>query len=288
MQPLVSIGLPFYNNRETLILAVQSIFAQTYQNWELLLIDDGSSDEGHLLVASLKDSRVKLMRDGQNKGLIARLNQLAQIAGGEFLARMDADDLMDPLRIEKQMNVLINNPSIDLVDAGTYSIDENGTPQGKRGLGEINYNPKHVLKNAMLLHASVIGKRTWFLQNPYDKDYTRAEDYELWCRTFRHSKFARVQEPLYIVREGRVNISNYAKSSNTIRKIFKKYGPAILSSSELRAEIFKSHLKVLAYRLFAFFNQHNYLSRKRNIPLREDEKEKVRSIMKQIATTNIA
>lgn len=285
--PLVTIGLPFYNNETTIKLAIQSVFAQTYTNWELIAIDDGSKDSSAAIFREISDPRVKLISDGKNLGLIARLNQLATLGSGEYLARMDADDLMTPDRIEKQMRLLLASPDTDLVDTGTYSINENGNPSGKRGLNDINYDPRYVLKHAMLLHASIVGKRKWFLDNPYDKDYLRAEDYELWCRTFRFSKFERVKEPLYIVREGRVNVRNYAKSSATIRKILRQYGPGILTKTEINLELLKSHLKVGAYKLFSVFNQHDYLSRKRNISLTPAEVSQVKQILQNIENVNI-
>jgi len=291
MTPVLTIGLPFYNNRSTLELALKSIFAQTYQDWELILLDDGSTDGSSALAASIKDPRVRLFADGTNKGLIYRLNQIAQLAEGKYLARMDADDLMDPERLEKQVSYLLAHPDVDLVDTGTWSIDEEGKPRGKRGLEPINTNPEHILRHAMLLHASVVGKRSWFLSNPYDKDFIRAEDYELWCRTYAHSKFARIAEPLYIVREGKVNIRNYAKSSATIRKIFRQYGPGILSPTALQLELLKSKLKVLLYNTFSLINKHDYLSRKRNQPLTAAEQAMVNQIIEKInsvrLTTNI-
>lgn len=287
MTPVLTIGLPFYNNRSTLELALKSIFVQTYQDWELILLDDGSTDGSSALAASINDPRVRLVSDGTNKGLIYRLNQIAQLAEGEYLARMDADDLMDPERLEKQVSYLQAHPDVDLVDTGTWSIDEEGKPRGKRGLEPINTNPEHILRHAMLLHASVVGKRSWFLSNPYDKDFIRAEDYELWCRTYARSKFARIAEPLYIVREGKVNVKNYAKSSATIRKIFRQYGPAILSPTALQLELLKSRLKVLLYNTFSLINKHDYLSRKRNQPLTAAEQAMVNQIIEKINSVRL-
>jgi glycosyltransferase involved in cell wall biosynthesis len=283
--PLVTIAIPFYNNRNTIVEAVKSVFCQTYQNWELILLDDGSPDGTLELVKQIRDSRVRIETDGENRGLIYRLNQVPLLAQGDYLARMDADDLMDPLRISKQMAYMKAHPATDLVDTGTYSISEKGEPVGIRGTDEINYSPVAVLKKAMLLHASILGKKEWFLNNKYDKNYERAEDYELWCRTFQHSKFGRVCEPLYIVREGKVNLANYRKSLRTVRKIFRVYGPEIVSKTELQKEILKNHLKVLVYDIFGALNKQDFLSSKRNHPLRHDEKEKVERLMTEIRQT---
>jgi len=287
LSELVTIGLPFYNDHLTLELAIKSVFAQTYKNWELILVDDGSTDGSLNIAKKITDKRVRLISDGKNKGLIFRLNQIASLAKGKYLARMDADDLMEPKRIEKQIEYLINNPNIDLVDTAAYSIYRDGVAKGKRGLEDINLEAKQIIKHAMLLHASVVGKTSWFVKNPYDKEYVRAEDYELWCRTFRYSKFGRIKEPLYIVREGKINVRNYLKSSKTIRKIVKKYGPGILSFFDLNRTLFILRSKEFAYWLFSIFNMHHILVNTRNKKLTPDEQKHVIEIINQLKKTKI-
>jgi len=287
LSELVTIGLPFYNDRLTLELAIKSIFAQTYKNWELILVDDGSTDGSLNIAKKITDKRVRIISDEKNKGLIFRLNQIASLAKGKYLARMDADDLMQPTRIEKQVEFLENNPDVDLVDTGAYSIYRNGVPKGKRGLNDINTDAKQVIKRAMLLHASVAGKTNWFINNPYNEEYVRAEDYELWCRTFKYSKFGRIKEPLYIVREGKINIKNYLKSSQTIRKIVKKYGPGVLSFFDLKKTLFILRSKEFAYQLFSIINVHHVLVNTRNKKLISEEQNKVTEIIDQIKNTKI-
>ncbi|SEA99697.1 glycosyltransferase family 2 protein [Pedobacter hartonius] len=285
--PLISIAIPFYNNELTIIDAVKSVFAQTYENWELILLDDGSKDNSLELVRNISDKRVKVISDGTNRGLVYRLNQVPSLVSGDYLARMDADDLMDPTRLQKQIDVLLSDINIDLVDTGTYSISETGDPIGIRGLESIEYDSKYVLSKAMLLHASIIGKKEWFVKNPYDPEYVRAEDRELWVRTHKYSNFKRVKEPLYIVREGKVNIRNYISSLRTIRKILYKYGPDILNEKELRAELRKTYLKVFLYKTFGFFSLQNLLSKRRNGDLTLTEKSKAISILNKIRSVDL-
>jgi len=189
--------------------------------------------------------------------------------------------------LEKQIKVLLADHSIDLVDTGTYSINEIGDPIGIRGLEPIKYDARSVLDNAMLLHASVMGKKTWFQQNPYDPVYIRAEDRELWLRTYKSSKFARVGEPLYIVREGKVNIKNYVTSLKTMRKIIYKYGANILSKNELKAEVAKTYLKILLYKTFGMLNLQDLLSKRRNVGLSKIDKEKAISTLNKIKGTEL-
>ena len=125
---MVTIGLPFYNAEKYLALAIESVLQQTYTDWELLLLDDGSTDNSLSIAQSYaqKDSRIKVISDGKNKNLATRLNELPSLAQGLYLARMDADDIMLPARIERQLAVLKAHPEIDVLGTNAYIInDEN-------------------------------------------------------------------------------------------------------------------------------------------------------------------
>jgi glycosyltransferase involved in cell wall biosynthesis len=281
-KPLVSIVIPFYNNGTTLLDAIKSVFSQTYKNWELILLNDGSTDESLTVASSINDHRVKVINDGKNCGLVFRLNQAPSLVSGDFIARMDGDDLMHPERLEKQMKMFFKNPDLDLVDTGAYSIDEFGKPIGVRGLVSINYEPTYIIKNAMLLHASIIGKKEWFEKNKYNPYFIRAEDRELWLRTFKTTKFARVQEPLYIVREGKVNLNNYIKSLKTVVKIYKIFGPKIFTGFELKIEILKSYFKIAVLYILGFLNVHDFVTKRRNGSLTLEELEYVNKMIRNI------
>lgn len=281
-EPLVSIVIPFYNNEGTLLDAIKSVFVQTYKNWELILLNDGSTDKSLEIANAIVDDRVKVISDGYNRGLVFRLNQSPSLVSGEYIARMDGDDLMHPQRIEKQMSLFIKNSDIDLVDTGAYSIDELGNPSGIRGLSPISNEASFILNNAMLLHASVIGKRAWFEKYPYNPDFVRAEDRELWLRSYKTSKFTRVLEPLYIVREGKVNIKNYVQSVKTVREILKVYGPNIISKKQLVIEITKTYIKVVIIKIFGFFKIQDYITGRRNKSLTTMQQKDLSIIMDQI------
>src|SRR5699024_94971 len=130
--PAISIGLPFYNAEEFLLDSIKSIFAQTYQNWELILIDDGSTDNSLSIAQSIDDPRVRLYYDGKNKKLAARLNEIAKLARHDYIARMDADDLISRDKLEKQLRILLENPNFDLVSTGLISITDDLKPVGLR------------------------------------------------------------------------------------------------------------------------------------------------------------
>lgn len=285
--PLVSIVIPIFNNEKTILDAIKSVYLQTYKNWELILINDGSTDSTLSIINKINDRRVTIINDNQNKGLVYRLNQSTLLVRGDLIARMDGDDLMHPERIQKQVSLFELNDNLDLVDTGAYSIDQNGKPLGIRGVGAIKTDELFVLKNAMLLHASIVGKKLWFQKNRYDSRFIRAEDRELWMRTFKFTNVARVQEPLYIVREGKVNINNYITSLKTVKLIYNIYGIQILSNFNFKLELFKSNLKIILIRLLGILNIHDIVTKMRNKSLNIDEIAKVNKLIKEIKSFNL-
>src|SRR5262245_45190822 len=103
MNPEVTIAIPCFNAASTLPMAISSVFAQSYESWRLVIVDDGSTDQTVALAQSVVDPRVSVIADGQHLGLSRRLNQIAEACQSPFLARMDADDAMHPERMEKQI-----------------------------------------------------------------------------------------------------------------------------------------------------------------------------------------
>jgi glycosyltransferase involved in cell wall biosynthesis len=286
---MLTIGIPFYNNEKTLADAVKSVLIQTFTDWELILADDGSKD-GSLAIAkkfAAADKRIIVISDGENKGISYRLNKIADMANGDYIARMDADDMMMPDRLEKQMKVLFADTSIDILDTAAYVINEKEEPVGMRGDWDItDWSKKKVLTKGLFFHPSVVAKTSWFRANKYAEKYKRAEDLELWYRTYDTSNFSRVYEPLFIYREGKVNVKNYIKSAQSTRHIMDTYYKGVLTTGEYRWEIFKSHLKSNLYRTFALFGLQHILSSARNEKLDNSQKEKVKRVINLIQNIN--
>lgn len=284
----VTIAIPFYNASRTIADAVKSVFAQTYQDWELILIDDGSRDGSADRVKQIQDSRVRVISDGVNCGLSARLNQIATLANGDYLARMDADDLMHPERIARQVAFLAENPAIDAIDTATYTVDDDLTPLGIRGDESLDCRPESVLRNGLFIHPTMMGRTKWFRQNPYDAEYHRAEDRELWCRTCTESKFARLVEPLFFYREALTgNLQNYLNTGKTIRKILLKYGPPLLGAWRTSVLINKFAMRSAIYRGATALGIQGKLIRRRNRPLTQNELKTAQTIITQILETSV-
>ena len=121
--------MPVFNAGEFFKPALLSIINQTYSNWELIIVDDGCTDGCLDDVPELKDARIKILSDGLNKGLAPRLNEIIDIAKGDYLARMDSDDISHPQRFELQLKHLQSYPHLDLVATRAFIIDKNGLVQ---------------------------------------------------------------------------------------------------------------------------------------------------------------
>ena len=257
---MISIGIPFYNAEAYLEDAIKSVLAQTFQEWELILVDDGSSD-GSLDIAKKYeqlDSRVRVISDGLNKKLPTRLNEIIKEAKFNLIARMDADDLMDIERLEKQYIFLNQNPEYDLVTTGMYSIGRNNEVLGKRLPENRIMEANEILGGVTnLLHASLLATKEWCLRNPYREDNALAEDYELWLSAAIKNdlKYNVLQEPLYYYREvENVKKEKMIKGYNTQIEVINRYYAGVISNNLKNKIVFKFELKKIIVKIFNFFN----------------------------------
>lgn len=260
---MVTIGLPFYNAEKYLALAIESVLQQTYTDWELLLLDDGSTDNSLSIAQSYaqKDSRIKVISDGKNKNLATRLNELPSLAQGLYLARMDADDIMHSARIERQLAVLKAHPEIDVLGTNAYIInDENAVTSTRYPI-----TPKNTLTRVKsFIHPTIIAKKQWFLENPYDTKALRMEDAELWYRTHSKYHFVRLNEPLMFYREvGNNYYKKYFLAQQSKAYIFSKYPNESYWKHYFRANF----LKGIVYRIAHIFGMEQWLVNRRNVKI---------------------
>ncbi|WP_418263901.1 glycosyltransferase family 2 protein [Flavobacterium faecale] len=255
---LVSIGIPIYNAEKYLHDTIQSVINQSYTNWELILVDDGSTDDSLVIANAFEDSRIRIISDGTNKGLVYRLNQLSNIARGVYYARMDADDIMHPERIVRQVKILEFFPEIDVLGTNAYSINENNLVTGIR----LQYsNCERLRKVQGFIHPTVMAKTSWFLANPYDANAIRIEDTELWYRTRMKYNFQILVEPLLFYREfGEDYYRKYFNGFKAMIYVLKKYNynPALSLTSA------KYFLTGMVYYIFSKLKIENFLIQRRN------------------------
>ena len=284
----VTIGLPFYNCETTLAYALQSVFAQTDPEWQLLLVDDGSTDGSLAIARQVRDPRVVVISDGVNRGLPYRLNQIAALSEGRYLARMDGDDLMHPERICRQREFLQRNPGVDAVGSPAFIIDASNEVTGRRGDTRFDSSPQSVLEHGLFIHPTVMGLRDWFRSHPYDPSFVRAEDRELWCRAAGTATFARLDEALLFYREPEaVNVGNYLQSCATDRQIFKQYGPDLVGAARTRALVARSFVKSTCYRTARVSGRASLLVRRRNRVLTPSDHQAAKEVVERILSTPV-
>jgi len=272
---LVSIGIPIFNAEKYLDNAIQSIINQSYQNWELILIDDGSTDNSLQIANSYNDKRIQIVNDGENKGLIYRLNQLIYMASGEYYARMDNDDIMHVDRITKQIKYLKLHPDVDVIGSDYYSIDINNEIIGIKIQNKHLDSVKSILKNGCFAHPTVMGKTEWFKNNQYDKSSERMEDFELWIRTVSKSNFKNIEEPLLFYRSvGIPTLRKYFKSNIKIIKLLRNRNKYNISFVDSISYIVLYFIKIILYSVFYYIGKMDYLIKKRSRTISKSEKQK--------------
>ncbi|MGV0995339.1 glycosyltransferase family 2 protein [Empedobacter falsenii] len=258
----LTIAIPFYNAEKYLAEAIDSVLWQTSNNWQLLLIDDGSTDRSLTIANEYanNDQRITVFSDGENKNLGFRLNQIPNLINTDYLARMDADDIMHPQRIEKQLKILIDNPDIDVLGTNAYSIDEANNVIGIR----LDINQDKLIEVNHFIHPTIMAKRVWFKNNPYDIKAVRLEDAELWYRTKKDSKFMILTEPLLFYREFSGSYyKKYYKGYKTVFYLNKKYS----FRQPFLKWIFTTPLTIFLYYLFEKVLKDNRLNVRRNFSI---------------------
>lgn len=196
--PVVSVVLPVYNGALYLRAALDSMWAQTFADFELIVVDDGSTDATPAILAECADPRLVVLRTETNTGLPAALNRSIAAARGSYIARMDADDISLPDRLARQVAYLQAHPALDVLGTGYTAITADGQPlfthQPPPTHGQIAWNL--LFFNPVTL----IMARRDVLAVGYSVDFPVAQDYELWTRLIDHARFANLPDPLFLYR----------------------------------------------------------------------------------------
>ncbi len=223
-QPLVSIAMPFRNSERTLAEAIRSIQLQTFEDWELLLCDDGSSDESVRIAGRFADPRMAVWSDGGYKTLGARLNECIDGARGFYFARMDADDICYPGRIAAQLRFMQDNPEVDLLGASMAVFGEGGVCHGKRRGPAIHARICRTPSLSFrLFHPTWLGKLSWFRLYRYTPEAVRCEDQDLLFRAYRHSTYANLSEILLGYREEVLDLQKIIASRRNWYRLLEGY-----------------------------------------------------------------
>lgn len=205
-KPLVSVIIPCYNAGEFVEKAVRSIMEQTYKNLEIICINDCSKDNtGEILQKLAKeDNRIVYVENEENLKLPKTLNKGIDLAKGAYIARMDADDISLPERIEQQIKFMLSHDDIDIVGCNSQHMDEYDNLKTYRTYMPIEH--KQIVRKlswkCVLVHPSILAKKTFFIDlHGFNGHLSYAEDYELWVRgVIKGKKFANLENVLLYYR----------------------------------------------------------------------------------------
>ncbi len=205
--PKLSVIMGIYNCAPTLAEALDSLYAQTYQDFKIILCDDGSKDNTYEVAKEYADKHdnIVLVRNEKNMGLNYTLNHCLEYADTEYIARMDGDDISLPTRFEKEIKFLDEHPEYAVVSAPMIYFDENGDYRTGRGQGEIRKND--FIHGSPICHAPCMARTAAFKAvggYSVDNKLLRLEDYHLWFKIFAAGyKLYMLNEPLYKMRDDR-------------------------------------------------------------------------------------
>ena len=184
--PRVTVLMPVFNGERYLREAIDSILAQTFRDFELLIIDDGSTDGSEKIILSLHDARIRYISNGTNRGLTATLNRGIKAARGEYIARMDCDDISLPERLAQQIAHLDSNPACAMVAAKAILIDTEGGECGTWNDDDNFTSSEQIFlrlpRANCIVHPSIMIRTSLLSTQGYDPQQRHCEDYDLWLR----------------------------------------------------------------------------------------------------------
>jgi len=201
--PLVSVLMPVYNGERYIQHAIRSVLRQTYAHFELVIIDDGSTDSTRDRISELNDSRIVLVISSRNRGISASRNAGLEHAKGDYVAWLDSDDISVPTRLARQVAFLEENPEYGLCAGNVASIDQTGERVRGRWWPGMNLplewymawgNP--IAQSTVMVRNSIVRSH----QLRYDGSKDPSEDYDFWCRLSRHTRLFRMGQVLTFYR----------------------------------------------------------------------------------------
>jgi len=194
--PIISVLMPVFNGEKYLKKSIDSIVNQTFKNFELIIINDGSSDNTLNIVNSYSDNRIRIINNKKNIGIVRSLNKGISTTRGKYIARLDSDDLSNLDRLQKQLFFLENNFDFGLVGSWVEVINENGK---SLDLWKINLSSEEIYYNLIfyncIIHSSVMFRKEILKKiGLYREECALVEDYDLWNRISKNYKIFIISE----------------------------------------------------------------------------------------------
>jgi glycosyltransferase involved in cell wall biosynthesis len=219
--PKISVLMPMFNSEKYIRKAIESILNQTFQDFELVIVNDGSTDESVNIVHSFQDKRIRLVHNEQNQGLAKTRNRLIAEAKGEFIAWLDSDDMAYPQRLQIQVDFLEKHPKHAFVASWARLVDNDGNPTGGFIKSYIpdTHLPALLLFVNYIVQSSVLLRKSLLPSQHYNLDYPPTEDYELWVRIAQNHPIAILPNILvdYRVHDTNISFTQNDKAMRTVK-----------------------------------------------------------------------
>ena len=237
MFPCISVVVSAYNSEKYIGYTIKSILKQSFRDFELLIVDDASTDETYKIISSFTDSRIKIFRNDKNVGLTKNINFCIQKAKGKYIARIDSDDICTIDRLAIQYAFMESNPNIDVVGSDAYLINESGKILGvtKEVYTDRDIKQKSIFMNPMI-HPTIMVRSNLIKDYMYDEQFRVCQDYDLWVRMIPNCEFRNLDKPLIYYRLNKDGSTRRAR--NDINKRINLLVPIIKrAASNMNIEI---------------------------------------------------
>jgi glycosyltransferase involved in cell wall biosynthesis len=218
---LVTVLMPVYNGQAYLKEAIDSILSQTYKNFEFLIINDGSTDDSVKIINSYQDKRIRLINLSYNQGIIAALNRGLEESKGEYIARMDSDDISLPNRLDLQVSFMEKNKNIGISGGAIKAFGATNAywkrPKCHEEIMALMLFETGLFHPTVIMRSSIIKSNNLF----YNKEFIHAEDYDFWINCSKHTRLANISQTLiyYRVHSGSIMRKYKEVNSTTVNKI---------------------------------------------------------------------
>lgn len=198
IKPRVTVLMPVYNGQKYLGTAIQSILEQTFADFELLIINDGSTDQSRRIVESYDDPRIRLVNNESNLGLTRTLNKGLDLAQGQYIARMDCDDIAYPDRFVQQVNYMETNSDVVVCGGWVHIVDQSGATVGELRKPYGDMLRSEYWRPSPIIHPTAMIRRSHLGDLRYDTAVRFSEDYDLWFRLRERGKIDNV--PMFMLK----------------------------------------------------------------------------------------
>ncbi len=250
--PIISVIIPVYNGEKTIKNTIESVLKQTFTDFELIIINDGSQDSTLAVIDNIQDSRKKVF-SYPNAGVSESRNRGLEQSTGEYIAFLDADDLWTPDKLEAQFKALQENPNAAVAYSWSDWIDESG--QFLRAGGHITVNgkayPNLLLRDFVESGSNPLIRRQALTEvGSFDPSVTPAEDWDMWLRLAARYEFIAVPSPqiLYRISPNSASFNIWKMEAGSLRTIERAFAQAPASLQHLKREVLGNRYKYLTFK----------------------------------------